>query len=184
MFTLDIHPPIFLIIYSSLCLIFYLLVFKKNNYSSRELKLRFIYIFYWLALVKLTIFPININISKKDIGIEPYLYYQLIPFRTIIKSFESGGFPIQIFITIVLFLLLVLFLAFLKRGKITFRSILMVTCLTSISIEMFQLFINMVTKLPNNIANIDDLILSLLGSIFGWGIFKALYKYKPELFNL
>lgn len=177
---IDMHLPILAIIYTVFALFYLVIIAKKRRHSSNCIIISLAFIFYIIYVFKLTIFPIrllNIELSKYS-----HLYYQIIPLKTISKVLIHDNWKIQILGNIVLLLPMPLFIGFYQHYYITFKKSFAMIFFTSLSVEFTQLLINIITQNPNKVADIDDLMLNVLGGIIGWAIYSILVKFKHPLY--
>lgn len=175
-FSFNLHPLLFIIIFIILCgITFLFLKLKNKNSSPKRLFILGATIFYFLSVFKLTILPITIRFDKDSYpDISSVHYYQLVPFETIMSSFQYGN-PIQVFGNLVMLLPLPILLGFLRKRSINFISFLKLVTLVSLGIEFIQLLCNFATDVPNKVADVDDLILNVLGGILGWILIRLYF---------
>lgn len=181
-FVLDPKPIVFIALYILIIMLYYLLVIrrKKNNYSITQILITFAFILYWICVFKVSMLPIEI--LNEDLSQYSHRYYQLIPFKTIKQVISVSTWKVQILGNIAFLFPLPIFCSFFKDGKFSFVNAVKITFITSLTIETIQLMINFATKVPNKVADIDDLILNVLGGILGWLVFRLVFKLKPSLF--
>lgn len=130
-----------------------------------------IWFFYYLSLVKVVFFPITYFYNKNP-EITSKLYYQLSPFKTILKSIEHDLW-IQVIGNFLLLLPIPVLYVVLKRKIVRFYKNFLIGLLLSLSIEIIQLGINYVTGYPNKVMDIDDVFLNVSGILMGWIISKV-----------
>ncbi len=124
---------------------------------------------YLLLLLKITEFPIYIFNDEMLLDIrtaagEYYKYYQIIPFRSI-KNYFNNGAMIQLVGNVILLSPMAVFLEIFTRGRINaFKEVIIVSA-CSFVIEIIQLIVTIATKYPGHIADVDDLIINILGVI-------------------
>ena len=180
--TLDLHPLIFILLYLILVLGVYIFYYLKKRPSQKKFFIMLAFIFYCLVLFKLTILPITILFE--DQGDYSYLYYQIIPFASISKFASSNLklFIIQVLGNFLLLIPLPIFYNILinDKRKTTLKKNIILIIFTSLFIEVTQLCINKLTKVPNKVADIDDLMLNILGGIFGYLMFYLIQKFKNK----
>lgn len=145
----------------------------------------FALIFYILSLVKLAILPITINMTNKPIAPTineaPYLYLQYVPFKTVADTIGSNTFFIQIIGNIFLLMPVPIFIQLISERELTLKKTIKVVFLISLSIETIQFIINILTRYPNKVTDIDDLIFNTLGGFLGYYPYK---KFKEtKLYN-
>ena len=124
---------------------------------------------YALLLIKLTVFPINI-FDKENLDIitegnsNYFVFYQLIPFASIKNYFHGSGI-VQLAGNIVLLSPLAAFAEiFLQQRPKAWMVILGVSAV-SLLIEITQLVINLTTRYPRRVTDVDDLILNIAGIV-------------------
>lgn len=163
----DFNIVIFLIIYVVTILLWtYIYKIKKHKYKYWII---FPFAFYVLSVVKYVFFPIHIydneylNFYWNEF--KGYIYYfQLSPGKTIRGSLQGATYYVQSFGNILLlFPLPFLIYSISMNKKINIYKIGLFSCLVSPCIEVIQLFINLATRYPNKVFDIDDLILNCIG---------------------
>ena len=124
---------------------------------------------YALLLIKLTVFPINI-FDKENLDIitegnsNYFVFHQLIPFASIKNYFHGSGI-VQLAGNIVLLSPLAAFAEiFLQQRPKAWMVILGVSAV-SLLIEITQLVINLTTRYPRRVTDVDDLILNIAGIV-------------------
>lgn len=176
--TLDLHLNIFVIMYFIIIGIYSFISRKKlKTMSTKLIILRYLFIFYILSVIKLTILPITISFEK--IMVYPsYSIYQIIPFKTIVQVIKYNTWKVQLIGNILLLYPLPIFMGLLncKKNNIFIKSILV-----SVFIEITQLLINLITKCPNKIFDVDDLILNIIGIGLGYITLNVFVKYKERV---
>lgn len=177
--TFDLHKPIFLALYLLLLLIYYFLFFRKSENKNFS-KFLFIsmFIFYILCLIKLTILPMRVT-PIEEMNFDFSYYYQIVPFKTITQVIKYNTWNVQLLGNILLLLPLPIFIGFIKK-KASFVNLFFIGFITSISIECIQLFIDILTKFPNKLADIDDIILNSVGSLIGAIIITIFNNYNEK----
>ena len=65
-----------------------------------------------------------------------------------------------------------------NNQKLTGLKIILIGMLSSVGVELMQLIIDIVTRYPSHIADIDDVILNSIGVVIGYGIYIAINKWK------
>lgn len=164
--TIDLHKSVFLTLYLLLVFTYYLLFFRKaknKNFNNFLFSARFI--FYILCLIKLTILPMRIT-PIEGMTFDFSYYYQIVPFKTINQVIKYNTWKIQLIGNVLLLLPLPIFIGFIKKN-FSFTNLILIGFIASISIECIQLFIDILTRFPNKLADIDDIILNLIGSLIG-----------------
>jgi len=174
---IDLHPPVFLIIYCIILCIYYFFFFKKRGKKTNRLLIVAFFIFYILCVIKLAFLPIRI--FSQDLGLTIDHYYQLVPFETISQVINHNVWTIQLLGNIALLFPLPIFIGLLQiGGEFKLSKVIFIGFCTSFSLEVIQLSINFLTKVPNKVADIDDLILNTLGVTIGSLIFLAIKRTK------
>lgn len=178
---IDLHFSIFICIYIVLLICTYL-IYRKNNKKFTFLFYSII-IFYILILIKITILPIRIYNSTMIYEYGKYItineYIQLIPFNTILDSIKEGVWIIQIIGNMVLFIPagFIFYTIQIKYNHKKYKKYIYGLFL-SLSIEILQLIINIASKVPNRVVDIDDIIVNFLGLFIGSILLKLLLKNK------
>lgn len=119
--------------------------------------------------MKLTIFPIHIfdketlDIITKDNG-KYLVLYQLLPFASIKNYFQGSGI-VQLAGNIVLLSPLVFFAEIFLQQRPKAWIVTLGVSAVSFLIETMQLAINLVTRYPCRVADVDDLILNIAGVV-------------------
>lgn len=160
------------------------LIFKMKK--EKRMSIWYIGIFevYLLLILKIAVLPIKIVYDEHYYEalhgyIEAKNYYQMIPFHTILEIIKNGvNIEMQIWGNVLLLLPLPIFLSFIMK-KATGLKVVLISCCFSIGIEAIQLIINVITRYPNRIIDIDDVILNIIGIIAGWGIYLLVKRVKP-----
>ncbi|MEB3750230.1 VanZ family protein [Geobacillus sp. FSL W8-0032] len=180
-FSVDLHPPLFMIVFVILCgITCFILKKRKANITVKQLFFVAATIFYSLSVVKLTLLPITISFDQTSDPDMPWkYYYQLIPFQTIISTWKHGNF-LQVVGNIVLLLPLPILIGLLKKRSTGFFRTLTVVISVSLGIELTQLLINCLTGVPNKVADVDDFILNSIGGLVGWATIKLYFVLIRE----
>ena len=165
--VLDLYTPMFCIL---LCIgsgIGWLL-WKQHKWQIRYWLIP-VFLCYALLLMKLTIFPIHIfdketlDIITKDSG-KYLVLYQLLPFASIKNYFQGSGI-VQLAGNIVLLSPLVVFAEIFLQQRPKAWIVTLGVSAVSFLIETMQLVINLVTRYPCRVADVDDLILNIAGVV-------------------
>lgn len=134
------------------------------------------------ALIAVTMFPIPVDPQLiADRTVDGILRNNFIPFATMVSAFRDGPdyFALQVLGNLVLlvpfgFLLPVVWVPA-RRAKIGIGAIL----IAALSIEAAQLVVSAAIGYTYRQADIDDVILNVLGGLLGFGMF-ALCSYVLE----
>lgn len=122
---------------------------------------------YGLSLLYLTVL-----LYYPDITFQPeYYFYNLRPFVWLTQVYDMGVKKMveQLVLNVGMFVPLGLLLPLVFRKMRTFLPTALGVLATTLSIEVFQFFIG-------RSADIDDVIMNLLGGIIGYGLFRLLDK--------
>lgn len=170
-YTFDFHPLTFIGTYLIIVLIVFTSFFiSKKNISSKERFYILSFIFYLLSLFKFTMLPITYLYAGHKVHY-PNLYQNLIPFKTIVDTFQHGN-HIQNVGNVLLLLPLPILLQLISQKKYSFLKAFTTCLIVSMSIETAQCIIDLLTQYPNKVVDIDDVILNGFGGILGWFIYK------------
>ena len=189
-FSLEAHWIIFLITYLIIFLSYFLLNIKRRNKLIDEyVIINAFFIFYILSVIRLVFTPIELWNSeyqayfiKNILGRDPFTFWEilninLIPFRSLIMTLSAPLIFWRltlrfVFGNFILLLPLPIFLGLKVKKELTFKQVIIISFLTTLFIEISQLLINILTGWPNHLVCVDDLLLNILGAIFGYFIFK------------
>lgn len=141
-----------------------------------------LFVIYLFFLIGITILPINIGgtlpylqelsfVERCNVSIVPFIDYFKggIFFRTIIRNVVGN---------LVLLIPFILYICARSEKSRCLKSSAMVAFSISLSIELIQLFMNILGLTYIRAVAIEDLILNTLGGIIAWCIFKLMYKGK------
>lgn len=185
---IDITSELFCVLFFTLSLIGYC-IYKLKKWRIQYWIIPML-IFYFICLLSITIFPIcifdkeTLNMIKEASG-ENYIFYQIIPFKSIRTYFTRETF-IQLIGNLFLLSPIVIFVEIVTKGKHNSKLKIIFISLLSVVIEFLQLFINFTTGHPNRIADIDDLILNISGVFITFFIIKFLennIKHRKKLYH-
>ena len=129
------------------------------------------------CVLTITFFPLPI--SKEVISLmreQNYLSNNFIPFKSILHLLK-GDFNIilkNIFGNILLFVPLGFFIPLLFEKFKNFKSVFLIGLLSSLSIESTQFLISLFLGFTYRNTDIDDIILNVIGCVFGFIIYKTL----------
>ncbi|GAA0071271.1 hypothetical protein UT300003_27950 [Clostridium sardiniense] len=163
---------------------------KRSNlkFSTKRVIWNTLFAIYILVVMSITIFPIIIN---TQITIDVSATINLVPFKETINLFNSlldsfsPLFAIKLFLVnvlgnILLFTPLGFLLPIVNPNINNIKHIFKISLIATISIELIQF----ITSLSGGfrVTDIDDVILNILGGLFGFLIFTLFSKVK--LFKL
>ena len=139
---------------------------------------------YVLLLIKLTVFPIYIfgkeNLDIITEGNGNYLvFYQLIPFASIKNYFHASGI-VQLAGNIVLLSPLAVFVEIFLQQRPKAWIVVLGVSAVSLLIEITQLVINLTTRYPRRVTDVDDLILNITGVIIAIILTRVIGK-NPKI---
>ena len=163
---------------------------KRSNlkFSTKRVIWNTLFAIYILVVMSITIFPIIIN-TQRTIDVSATI--NLVPFKETINSFNSlldsfsTLFAIKLFLVnvlgnILLFTPLGFLLPIVNPNINNIKPIFKISLIATISIELIQF----ITSLSGGfrVTDIDDVILNILGGLFGFLIFTLFSNVK--LFKL
>ncbi|MEN8649000.1 VanZ family protein [Bacillus cereus group sp. BceL062] len=186
--TLDLHIPTILFFIILGCVILYINDRKKNNKFPFIISLyRYSFVIYAIFLIKYVFFPIHI-LFNSTIESTIDMYYQLIPFKSISKEIFVTNNWIQIIGNVLLLFPLGVYLGLLNKKAINLKYVLKMIILTTITIEIIQFIIDLLTGFPNRLFDVDDIILNVFGGLIGWillKVFAPIFEKNniPTIFN-
>jgi len=174
--------------YALVILYFIILIVAFAIYRKKDTEIKFIpiavIILYTMLLLQVTMFPIWIY-SKEEIARihekygEYIKYYQVIPFNTIKYTLTSlSAFIRQDLGNIILLFPIPIIIGFIKK-HFQVKKTIVFGVLVSITIELLQLLINVITKYPAHVCDVDDLILNSIGVVIGVAFFLIIRKINP-----
>lgn len=172
----DLHIEVLAILFVILCAISSIicLTCKKRNYILFTCFL----ILYVLLTIKITIFPFT---SEKLPAYRAFDYslIQLVPFKTIVDEAQRHLWFALIGNAVLLVPIPVLLLIKPSR-PFSLKTSIIVCILSSITIEVCQFLINLVTHISNHVVDVDDLILNILGGIISSSIIAIIVFFKKN----
>ena len=141
-----------------------------------------LFVIYLFLLIGITTLPIYIGgmlphiqelsfLERCNISIVPFIDYFKggIFFRTIIRNVVGN---------LVLLIPFVLYICAISEKVRNLKSSTIIAFLISLSIELIQLFMNILGLSGIRAVHVEDLILNTLGGVIAWCIFKLMYKGK------
>lgn len=175
--TICLNSINFIWIFLASVIISYIIYIKtKNNYTFILICSLTLYIVFFICI---TIFPITI-LSRSDLNqlysqYGKYIkYYQLIPFKTIL-GVGSYNFFRQVICNIILFIPMPVFMKIIV-SKLSGVKVVMAGMACSILVEIIQLFIDVITRYPSHVCDIDDFILNSTGVVIGYLIYLLINR--------
>lgn len=179
---LDLHWPIFFVIFSITSILFIYFTNKVNKTITAEyLLLRICFIFYVLLIIKFAILPVWIFFNAdilKSLHIPLSNFIQHIPFNTISSTIESGTWTIQILGNIILFAPVPIFIELTKDYTFNLKELLILGFKLTICLEFAQGLIILLTRYPSKVVDIDDIILNVAGIVAAYSVLRILSKVK------
>ncbi|MBC1923437.1 VanZ family protein [Listeria innocua] len=145
--------------------------FKKFNISKSALG-SYMFVAYLAILTEVVLLPFNLTAAGETYPLEAYV--QITPFQTILfylKNIPNLHLMIQFLGNVVL---LVPFAIYINRFKnISVLKNIVLALGISLIIEISQGILNLITQYPNNVTDIDDVILNVSGYVLAWLIFSS-----------
>lgn len=182
MIVIDLHLEIFLLLYL-LIICITLLTYKlkkKNKYNVCGLLLFELYV---LCLVKVVYTPVRIVFDRAMSGdmmkAMEMNYANFVPFRTITGVGSVHNFVVQVGGNILLLMPLVFFLYYVFFIK-SYKKCMVYSFMVIIFIEITQYIIDITTKFPNKVCDVDDVILNFIGIMLSIVIIHLLRNTKIE----
>ncbi|EAC3771267.1 TPA_asm: VanZ family protein [Listeria monocytogenes] len=157
----------------------------KSPFNKKETLINVIFVAYLAVLIEVVLLPFNIvtsNVFREIFPLEAYL--QIIPFKSIIfylSHMTNYHIMIQFFGNLLLLAPLAIYLN-INRSISLVRNLILALCI-SLFIEVLQGILNIIFQYPNNVSDIDDLILNIIGYMCAlllvpW--FKKIFKSKNK----
>lgn len=163
MFTIDssyIVVPAFLIF-----LLYIVFAFLRHKFSLGQTVLLTSYAIYFLCMIHLVFFPIEVNIGK---------YANLTPWYKSINFIPILTIDIETFLlNIIMMLPLGMYLPLLNRKYRSFKKAAYMGFLVSLSFEIIQLIIRVILGNGRS-TDINDLIANTVGAVVGFLLIKKL----------
>ena len=182
MIVIDLHLGILFILYLAIVCVTLVIhkLKRKNKYNIYGLILFELYI---LCLVKVVYTPVRIvfdrSINGEMLERMEMNYVNFIPFKTIMGVESIHNFIVQVGGNIILLMPLVFFMYYIFFVK-SYRKCAIYGFSTIIFIEITQYIIDIITKFPNKVCDVDDVILNFIGIILSILIIHQLKNTKLE----
>lgn len=158
-------------------IISYIIYIKtKKNYTFIFVCLVTLYITFFICI---TIFPITI-LSKSELDMlhsrvgEYITYHQLIPFKTIL-GVGSFNFFRQVVCNVLLFVPIPIIIKTIAN-KMSGVKVILAGMSCSFFLEIIQLLIDVITRYPCHVCDIDDFILNSIGVIIGYLLYVLISR--------
>ncbi|EAE1753433.1 VanZ family protein [Listeria monocytogenes] len=157
----------------------------KSSFNKNETLINVVFVAYLAVLAEVVLLPFNIvssNTIRETFPFEAYL--QVIPFKSIsfyISHMTNYHIMIQFFGNVLLLAPLAIYMN-INRSISVLKNLILALCL-SFFIELSQSLLNLISQYPNNVSDIDDLILNVIGYMCAlllvpW--FKTIFKLKNK----
>ncbi|KAA6448140.1 VanZ family protein [Bacillus cereus] len=178
----DLHLPL-LSIFIILGFVFLFISdrIRKKKFPIMIQLIRYSIVIYVLFVIKLVFFPIMYLYKSSSAEITQSMFYQLIPFHEIYKTFFVTGNYIQVFGNLLLLFPLGVYMGLLSKKAVSVKYVFKISLFTTLTIETVQLIIDYITFMPNKIFDIDDIILNVTGCLLGWLFLKFLSSELEKL---
>jgi glycopeptide antibiotics resistance protein len=164
-YMVDPSPVVYLAFFILVYLLYLLSIFLlKKKTPIKSLFLAIFFIAYLICVMKYTFIPLSLNVDY-PIPLTFDYFCNVIPFKNIILSLERH-YWVQVYGNILLLLPFPMFILMISPLTKLKRA-LFITFITCIGIELIQLLIDLITKYPNKVADIDDIILNMFGALIG-----------------
>lgn len=162
------------IIIGIISIIFYVLISVFLKVNPKKIIISCIFIVYLTAVAIVTLFPIIIDEKVQYFGNSTW--YNIIPFKTIIQTLQYGITTTAIAQILGNILMSVPFgvfvMLFLRNPK--WWKMLLFALLLTVGIELLQMIIGLAINNMYRTVDIDDIILNVIGTYLGYGIYKIL----------
>ncbi|MGE6619729.1 VanZ family protein [Bacillus mycoides] len=179
----DLHLPVLsILIVLGFVFLFISDRIKKKKFPIIVQLIRYSVVIYVVFVIKLVFFPIQYMFDK-NFGpeITKSMFYQLIPFHEIYKTFFVTGNYIQVFGNLLLLFPLGVYMGLLNKKAINIKYVFKISLFTTLTIEIIQLIIDYITFMPNKIFDVDDILLNVTGCLIGWLFLKFLSSELEKL---
>jgi glycopeptide antibiotics resistance protein len=141
--------------------------------------------FYVAAIVAAAFFPLPLPPYATDTGVFdyrgwPYPWFSPIPFETIRSSLGLGlEWPAARYLigNVLAFAPLGILVSLVRAGS-SLRRVLGVAAVASIGIELTQLAMSFLMGVPYRVADIDDVILNVIGAMLGWVVLRPFVRSR------
>jgi glycopeptide antibiotics resistance protein len=176
------YSPLFVIL--AVAIYSFLLVVNKRRNKTLNFYVVFSFFYlYILALIKIVFLPFPLDgiavKSLQDMSSGAPII-NVIPLKTIVETLIYSRFlshfAIQILGNILLFVPMGVFVPLLNRKLDSLKKGFVFFLLLSISVELIQLIASISFNAAYRFADIDDIILNVLGGMIGFLVYKFLYK--------
>lgn len=155
-------------------IIFYVLISVFLKVNPKKIIISCIFIVYLTAVAIVTLFPIIIDEKVEYFGNSTW--YNIIPFKTITQTLQYGITTTAIAQILGNILMSVPFgvfvMLFLRNPK--WWKMLLFALLLTVGIELSQMIIGLAINNMYRTVDIDDIILNVIGTYLGYGIYKIL----------
>lgn len=155
-------------------IIFYAIISLILKIKPKKIIVSCIFIAYLTAVAVVTLFPILIDDKVEYFG--NLTWYNFIPFKTIAQTLQYGVTTtaiVQILGNILMSVPFGIFIMiFLDKPK--WWNMLLFALALTVSIELSQMIIGFAINNMYRTVDIDDIILNVIGTYIGYGIYKIL----------
>lgn len=155
-------------------IIFYVLISVFLKVNPKKIIISCIFIVYLTAVAIVTLFPIIIDEKVEYFGNSTW--YNIIPFKTITQTLQYGITTTAIAQILGNILMSVPFgvfvMLFLRNPK--WWKMLLFALLLTVGIELSQMIIGLAINNMYRTVDIDDIILNVIGTYLGYGIYKII----------
>lgn len=180
MVTQELTIPMIIIFFALASSIYLLMIWRKARkiFFSKRIFLDLVFIAYCICLLRLVFFPIRFIIDQNFEQIFPLeAYLQWIPFQTTIIYLKELNIYslVQLVGNILLLTPLAVYINLIKNWN--FKQNMAFVLSIALSIEILQGLINVLSRYPNNISDVDDLICNILGYLLMLCIIPSIKKF-------
>ncbi|MCM1325706.1 MAG: VanZ family protein [Bacteroidales bacterium] len=168
----DVHIQVLLVVYAVIVGILIACYIMRKQKKRKLLLWRCLFVLYLLLVMKVTVFPFTFE-HFPWMESASYIAVQWKPFASIISMAKQKNY-IQIVGNIILLMPLPLLLQGIRAQELSRVKCVISIAVASLSIEVVQLGINLITKVRNHVFDVDDLMLNILGGIFLVVLYKPL----------